>query len=36
MFAVVANELGDESEATFKELSNIQKDLFTDLGLHFQ
>ncbi|XP_072032567.1 serine--tRNA ligase, mitochondrial-like [Amphiura filiformis] len=36
MFAVVADEHGDESETIFQEFHQIQRDLFTELGLHFQ
>ncbi|XP_054758976.2 serine--tRNA ligase, mitochondrial-like [Lytechinus pictus] len=36
MFCVAANERGDESEEIFHEFVGIQRDLFRDLGLHFQ
>ena len=36
MFAVVAPEHENASEDIFKEFTSIQRELFTELGLHFQ
>jgi seryl-tRNA synthetase len=36
MFGLTANETGEESEKLFNEFVNIQKELFSGLGLHFR
>eukprot|EP00057_Strongylocentrotus_purpuratus_P032745 XP_788714.1 PREDICTED: serine--tRNA ligase, mitochondrial [Strongylocentrotus purpuratus] len=36
MFCVAANESGKESEQIHQELVGIERELFSDLGLHFQ
>lgn len=36
MFGITVNEEGDESELLLQEFVQIQKDLFSNLGLHFK
>lgn len=36
MFGITANETGAESEELFQELLEIQKHIFSTLGLHFR
>ncbi|GFT11245.1 hypothetical protein NPIL_531241 [Nephila pilipes] len=36
MFGITSNETGEESEALFEEFISIQKEMYTELGLHFQ
>ena len=36
LFVVTANESGEESNQMLEEIVNLQKDIFTDLGLHFR
>lgn len=36
MFGVTANETGSESQELLDEFLNLQKDIFSGLGLHFQ
>ncbi|CAL1280300.1 unnamed protein product [Larinioides sclopetarius] len=36
MFGITSNESGEESESLLEEFTSIQKELFTDLGLHFK
>ncbi|GFT00985.1 hypothetical protein TNCV_4053961 [Trichonephila clavipes] len=36
MFGITSNETEEESEALLEEFTSIQKDMYTELGLHFQ
>lgn len=36
MFGVTANETGEESNQLYSEMTEIQKELFSQLGIHFQ
>ncbi|NWI99494.1 SYSM protein, partial [Crypturellus undulatus] len=36
MFAVTANETGAESDALLAELVALQKEMFSELGLHYR
>lgn len=36
MFGITSNETGEESEALLQEFISIQKEMYTELGLHFQ
>ena len=36
MFGVTANETGTESDQLLEDLISIEKELFTEIGLHFR
>lgn len=36
LFVVTANESGEESNKMLEEIVELQKDIFTELGLHFR
>jgi len=36
MFGVTHSDVGNEGENLLEELINIEQELFTQLGLHFQ
>lgn len=36
LFVVTANESGEESNEMLEEIVELQKEIFTELGLHFR